>query len=108
MFSTESDIDEFLTHYRSAFPNTTITPKLHMVEDHIVDFIRWWRVGMGMLGEQGAESIHTIFNQLERTYGNMTHGVERLKSMVTEHYRQVCPENVVRQPPPTKRQKTEE
>ena len=31
-FFTEPDIDEFLSHYRSAFPNTTITTKLHMVD----------------------------------------------------------------------------
>ncbi len=65
--SVESDIDAFLLFYRSSFPHATITPKLHMVEDHIVDFIRRWRVGLGMLGEQGAESIHARFNQLERT-----------------------------------------
>ena len=33
----------------------------------------------GVLGEQGAESIHTIFNQLERTYSNITNKVDRLK-----------------------------
>ena len=54
---------------------------------------------IGMLGELGAESIHISFNQLART---MTNGVERLKSMVAEYYRQICPENVVRQVPPAK------
>ena len=106
-FCIESDIDTFLAHYRSEFPNATITPKLHIVEDHMVDFIRNWRVGTGMLGEQGAESIHTIFNQLERTYGSMKNGVERLKSMVTEHMRQTCPLLILRQPPPAKRKKTD-
>lgn len=104
----ESDIDEFLCHYRASFPSATITPKLHMMEDHVVDFVSQWRVGIGMLGEQGAESIHTVFNQLGRTYANMTNGVERLKSMVTEHHRQVCPHNVCCQVPPTKRKKSEE
>ena len=63
VFSTESDIDEFLAHYRSAFPTASITPKLHMVEDHIVDFLRQWKVGIGTLGEQGAESIRTYYIQ---------------------------------------------
>ncbi len=65
--TVESEIDAFLLFYRSSFPHATITPKLHMVEDHIVNFIRRWRVGLGMLGEQGAESIHARFNQFERT-----------------------------------------
>ena len=68
----------------------------------VVDFIAEWRVEIGMLGEQGAESIHIAFNQLACTYANMTNGVERLKSMVTEHYQQICPENVARQVPPAK------
>lgn len=65
---TESDIDNFLAYYRLTFPNSSVTPKLHMVEDHIVPFIQQWGIGIGMLGEQGAESIHARFNQLERTY----------------------------------------
>ena len=70
LFCPESDIDEFLQHYRTTFPTATITPKLHMIEGHVnvVDFIGEWGVGIGMLGEQGAESIHTVFNQLARTY----------------------------------------
>ena len=60
----ESNITEFLSHYRVAFPTATITPKLHMLEDFVVDFISQWRVGSGKMGEQGAGSIHTVFNQL--------------------------------------------
>ena len=108
VFSTELNIDEFLAHYHFAFPTASITPKLHMVEDHIVDFLRQWKVGIGMLGEQGVESIHTTFNQLERTYSNMTNDVRRLKSMVTEDYRQICPDNIIRYPPPAKRKKIAE
>ena len=75
----ESNITEFLSHYRAAFPTATITPKLHMMEDHVVDFISQWRVGLGMMGGQGAESIHTVFNQLNRTYANITNKVARFK-----------------------------
>ena len=79
-----------------------------MMEDHVVDFISQWRVGIGMLGEQGAESIHTVFNQLGRTYANITNGVERLKSIVTEHQRQICPQNVACRVQPVKRMKAED
>ena len=82
-----------------------MTPKLHMLEDHVVDFIKQWRVGLGLMGEQGAESIHTRFNQLERTYSNMRNEVDRLKAIMEEHYRQVCPENIVKQPVPKRRRK---
>ena len=78
-----------------------------MLEDHVSSFIGDWRVGVGMLGEQGVESIHTVFNTLERTYSSMTNKVQRLKSMVMEHHRQIAPDTIVRRPPPPKQQKTD-
>lgn len=72
-------------------PGATITPKVHMLEDHTVDFLRQWRVGFGMLSEQGAESIHTVFNQLSRTYANIHNGIDRLRQVMTEHHRRTCP-----------------
>ena len=101
-------IDEFLSYYRSTFPESTITPKLHFLEDHVVPFIHQWKFGLGVMAEQGAESIHARFNQLQRTYANMTNKVERLKCMVLEHFRQVCPINIVRQPPMKRSKATEE
>ena len=39
---------------------------MHMVEDHAVQWARSTHVGFGLLGEQGAESIHAKFNNLAR------------------------------------------
>ena len=56
-------IKTFLDNYWSVYPNATITPKLHPLEDHMVPWIRrWGGVGFGVMGEQGAESIHAEFN----------------------------------------------
>ena len=44
-------IDEFLSYYRSMFPESTITPKLHFLEDHVVPFIRQWKLGLGVMAE---------------------------------------------------------
>ena len=50
---------EFMHYYRDVFPEASInTPKLHILEDHMVNLLLNWRVGCGLLGEQGAESIH--------------------------------------------------
>ena len=95
------DIDAFVSYYRGTMGSTFI-PKLHMLEDHIVPYIRQWRVGVAMLGVEG---IHARFNTLERTYSNMSNRVERLKCVVTEHWRQVCTANVALQPPVQKRMK---
>ena len=75
------DIHEFLHYFRWTFPDSSITPKMHMLEDHVVPLIRKW---MGMLNEQGDESIHVRFNTIHRTYGSMP------KCTVQEHFRQVC------------------
>lgn len=102
------DIDEFLRFYHHTFPDSSISPKLHMLEDHVVPFIRKWRVGLGMLNEQGAESIHARFNTLQRTYGSMQNKVERLKCTVKEHFRQICPDNLSRIPPTKRRKESDE
>ena len=102
------DIDEFIRYYRATFPEASIMCKLHMFEDHVVLFIRQCRVGLGVMAEQGAESIHNRFNVLERTYSNMPNKVNRLKCMVADHFRQVCPANIVKLRPAAKRAKREE
>ena len=58
--------------YWAKFPTASITPKLHLLEDHVIKFVKTWRVGFGLLGEQGqAESIHSAFNSLKRVYANV-------------------------------------
>ena len=44
-----------------------------------------------MLGEQGAESIHTVYNQLNRVYANIHSGEDRLRQVTIEHHRKSCP-----------------
>ena len=100
---TENDIEEFLDYYRRTFPHATVTPKLHILEHHVVEFIRMWGTGLGMMSEQGAESIHVQFNQLAKTYANMVNPVERLQSMMAEHFRQISPANIIREPPQKKK-----
>ena len=57
-----------MEYYQKHWPDTTIPPKLHMLEDHGTDFISKWRFGFGIYGEQGGESVHNEFNKLKRTY----------------------------------------
>ena len=84
MYFVGKMIEDFLFFYRGAFPKSSITPKMHMLEDHVLPFLQKWRVGFGLLGEQGAESIHTTFNHLNRVYANK---VKRLHHITVEHHR---------------------
>ena len=76
---TECDIKDFMEFYRKQFPRATILPKLHIMEEHVVPWVKRWCVGAGLMGEQGAKSIHAHFKRLERIH------VDRLKFIMKEH-----------------------
>ena len=44
-----------MDYYRDTFPSASVLPKMHILESHVVPFIRKWGVGLGLLAEQGAE-----------------------------------------------------
>ena len=82
---------------------------MHMMERHIVTQIRQWKVGMGILGEQGAESIHAWFNCIERSYAGIPNRKDRLLRVMQEHYLKIDQnlQNLVLTPP-QKKKTTEE
>ena len=46
-----------------------ITPKLHLLERHVVAAqMRHFGTGLGLIGEHGAESIHAKLNLLAATF----------------------------------------
>ena len=87
-----------MSFYRANFPNETITPKLHLLEDHAVDFITKWGSSFGIYGEQGAESIHATFNSMKINYRSMHPATERLRAMLKEHYAHVHPKSAALRP----------
>lgn len=92
-----------MTYYRERFPRATVLPKMHILDEHVVHWLEKWRVGLGFMGEQGAESIHAYFNSLKRTYQAIPNEVERLRCMMNEHFLHVAPQNAAGREPPTKR-----
>ena len=71
------------SHFREIqtgeIPTATILPKIHLLEDHMVDWLRRFHLGAGLMGEQGAESIHAHLNRLEATYSNIPNPLNRLE-----------------------------
>ncbi len=92
----------FMKYYREQFPHV---PKMHMLESHVVEWLYERKVGLGLMGEQGAESIHAYFNNLKTSYRNIPNGVERLRCMMKHHFVHIAPSNIMCRPPPVKRQK---
>ena len=106
MVSIESDINKFLEYYRANFPSATILPKMHLLEDHMVQWLRRWHLGAGLMGEQGAESIHSHLKRLEATYSTIPNKVDRLKYIFNMYNLEVAP-SLQTLRPPIKRKKTE-
>ena len=94
-------------YYRQEFPTATVTPKLHMLEEHIVPWLKQWKVGFGLLGEQGAESIHAHFNTLKRTYAGIPDKLKKLKQIMVEHHLHIAPDNLAVRPAIKKRKLTD-
>ena len=84
----EDAINTFLQHCREEIVSRGlghVTPKLHLLEDHILPMMKRLRVGVGLLGEQGAESIHSAFNNYESDFKNISSDTPRLKAVTDQH-----------------------
>lgn len=93
-----------MAFYRETFPEATVLPKMHMMEVHVVPWLKQYRVWLGLMGEQGAESVHAAVNSIKKVYTNIPDKVSQLKCILLEHHRQVCP-TLVKQQPEIKRRK---
>ena len=88
--------------YPSNFQSSTILPKMHILEMHVVPWLRKWHIGFGFYGEQGIGSIYHCFNSLTRTYSGGRDPEQRLLYMLKEHALHVAPINIAVQTKPRK------
>ena len=84
--------------YREAFPEATILPKMHFLEQHVVPWIKKWKIGFGLIGKQGAESIHAYFNGLHLSYRTIPDPVQRMEHTMREHFLHITPANIDAKP----------
>jgi hypothetical protein len=85
-------IRKYMDFFRYYFSDTRIILKQHLLENHCINWVRKWKFGFGFHGEQGAESIHRKFNRYESCFGAIESEVNKLKSMMVQHYTGVAPE----------------
>ena len=67
------------------FATHSMLPKMHFLDVHVVPYLKQWHMGFGFLGEQGVESIHHYFNDLERMYCGVRDPTQKLQLMLKEH-----------------------
>lgn len=75
------------------------------MEDHIVPFVKKWKVGPGMMGEHGGESIHHLFNELKQRYANMPNAATRCYHTLKRHLIETNPSLPSAPEPAQKRKK---
>ena len=97
-----------MAHYRQHFSESTVIPKMHLLEDHVVPWLRRWHIASGLMGEQGAESLHAQIHTLENRFCGVSNELQRLEYVVREHNIQSAPEIRDLQPPPRKWQRRSE
>ena len=73
-----------MSYFRKTWPNESITPKMHFLESHCVDFTRNWGSGLNIYGEQGVGSIHAKLNSMNSTFCHMKKA-QRLKNILSEY-----------------------
>ena len=98
ILNVETNINTFMAYLRCNWPKVSISPNLHMLEDHALNFIRKWKVGFGFYGEQGGESIHHEFKKMRNRYSNIKCPTDRLKYLMTQHLLTSFPEAKKLQP----------
>ncbi|KAI8497930.1 hypothetical protein Bbelb_245820 [Branchiostoma belcheri] len=99
----DTDIKNFMEFYRREFPSATIPIKMHLLEDHVVPWIRRWKFGLGFHGEQGIEEIHAAFNNIERTTYGIADSTQQILSILHKHMLSVSPGHVGGVPEPKRR-----
>ena len=87
----ESNIAAYFNFFRDNFPKETVTPKMHILEYHVVPWIKQWRVGLGFHGEQGGESVHSRFNTIKRAIRGIKGELAILQAILKRHWLQTSP-----------------
>ena len=74
----------------------------------MVPWMQRWRVGSGLMGEQGAESMHAHLMKLERVHQGIPNDLDRLKYIFKEQTLESAPSLTCLRPPLKKRKLSED
>ncbi|XP_070573861.1 uncharacterized protein [Ptychodera flava] len=85
------NVEDFMRYFRNKFPNESVTPKMHILEDHVLPWMEVRGVGCGLHGEQGMEGVHSEFNRLGATYSRMPDKLQQLQQLMKMHHLSVHP-----------------
>jgi hypothetical protein len=65
---------------------------MHILEDHVWEWIETWGFGMALHGEQGGVQVHATMNLLKRRFWRIKTDQRRNYAMLKEHHLQISPD----------------
>ena len=92
-----------MAYFRANSPRNSVAPKMHMLEDHVIPFLKKLRYALGFYGEQGGESLHHEFKAMKNRYKNIRKPVECLTYMMNQHLSNLNPESQTLRPEASQR-----
>ncbi|XP_066265318.1 uncharacterized protein [Branchiostoma lanceolatum] len=104
--SLDRSIKDLMSFYRTSFPQGTVPIKMHLLEVHAVPWMQRRGFGLGFFGEQGIETTHAQFNNIQRATGGIRDETKRLKVTLERHLLKMCPTRVGGIPAPNPRKST--
>ena len=82
----QADIDSYMKLYKTFFPEQNVLPKMHILQDHCVNFIRSTGFGLGLLGEQGGELLHSTLSKFEQRSQGIRNDKKRMRCQLEAHH----------------------
>ena len=102
--SAGTNINKFMSLYRS-FVGGSVYPKLHFLDHHCLEALSRWKIGLGVMGEQGGEQLHASINTLERQVRGIQQKEQRFKALLVAHLCITAPKVVAATPVPVAKRK---
>ena len=84
------NIKQLLHDYRELCPQSTVFSELHYLEEHIIKFVPKLKIGPGMMGEHGDESIYHQFNLRRNRFSSSPEAAARSYHRLGEHHLTDC------------------
>ena len=92
--------------HRFIFPYATVLPKIHVMEDHTIPWLRRYHVDAGLMGELARGSVHSSHMMLlERVYQGIPNEVDGYKYIFKEKMLEFAPSLTSLRPKPIRRKK---
>ena len=79
-----TEIKTNIDAYMAIFKNKII-PKQYILESHCLSFIQKYKIGLGLLGEQGGELIHWTIAILEKRMARIWKVERKMKTLMECH-----------------------